>query len=46
MKHLLRKKFSYEEYKIVLLATGDRYLVEHNPKPNRDKTWTIINGTS
>jgi ribA/ribD-fused uncharacterized protein len=40
MMDLLRMKFSYPLYRKVLLATNDKYLVEHNPVAGRDHVWS------
>ena len=40
MLDLLRIKFSIPMYTIVLLATGSRYLVEHNLIKGRDDYWS------
>jgi ribA/ribD-fused uncharacterized protein len=40
MRDLLKVKFSCSEYKAVLLATGNKYLVEHNIIIGRDKIWS------
>jgi N-glycosidase YbiA len=40
MKELLLRKFLYPEYKAALLATNDKYLVEHNIIIGRDDIWS------
>jgi len=43
MRDLLRIKFNYQEYKTVLLGTGNKCLVEHNPVKGRDTIWSDDN---
>lgn len=40
MFELLRLKFKSPLLMLILLSTGDRYLVEHNPVKGRDEYWS------
>jgi hypothetical protein len=43
MLDLLRIKFRIPLLTVVLLSTGDKYLVEHNPVKGRDEYWSDNN---